>query len=403
MSKRVCIVRHGFYPDDLMVQREALALRDHGFDTEVLCLRLQGQVASEVIDGVWVRRVPLSRAKGGLARYLFDYLAFFFLVAFRLTFEHLRRRYAFIQVDTMPDFLVFATLIPRLLGAKIILQMQEPTPELWAARMGLTQEAHLARASRKQKLLIRLLRWIEQLSLRYAHAAFAVTQQLKENFVAHGADPDKITVYLNVPDPRIFDVEPVEAAGESPPGDERFTLICHGAIEERYGHDTMLQAVAALKSQIPGLQLRITGSGSYRDQLLAQVAALGLQEQVHYLGFVPVEQLVAELKGADVGIVAQKASLYSHLVHTCKMYDYLNFGKPVVASRLRSVSTYFDDDSLCLFEPADAKDLARAILELYQNPERRQALAGNAAKLYQEYRWEKQRQHYLGVFDKLNV
>ena len=91
MPKRVCIVRHGYYPDDLMVQREALALRDHGFDAEVISLRRSGQTASEVVDGVRVRRMPLSRTKGGLLRYLFDYMAFFTLAALTLTAQHLRR------------------------------------------------------------------------------------------------------------------------------------------------------------------------------------------------------------------------------------------------------------------------------------------------------------------------
>jgi glycosyltransferase involved in cell wall biosynthesis len=405
MTKRACLVRHNYYPNDMLVRREATALREYGFDVEVLCLRGRDQPATEVIDGIQVRRLPLGRTKGGISRYLLDYLAFFMLVAIELTIRHLRRRYAVIQVNTMPDFLVFATLIPRLLGAKITLQMYEPTPELWATRLGLTHAADLGRASLPQRAAIGLLRWIEQASLRYAHAVFAVTQQLKDNYVAHGANPGKITVVLNVPDARLFGWES-ETAGASHPSaadNGHFTLICHGAIEERYGHDNMLQAVAALKSTIPGLQLRITGFGNYRDELVTQIESLGIQENVKYLGYVSLEQLVAELRQADAGIVAQKASVYSHLVHTGKMYDYLTFGKPVIASRLRAVNAYFDDDSLCFFEPGNAEDLARAILEMFQQPDRRMSLSHNAGRLYEEYRWEKQRERYWATYAKLGV
>jgi glycosyltransferase involved in cell wall biosynthesis len=365
----------------MLVRREAEALCSIGFDVDVFCLR-GDQPAEEAVDGIRVHRQPLRRNKQGAARNLFEYMAFFFLTAFSLTVAHLHRPFTVIQVNTMPDFLVFATLIPRLLGARVILQMYEPMPELWATRF-------------RSSLTTALIRHIQQWSLRYAYAAFTVTQPLKDNLVSHGADPRKITVVLNAPDTHLFGTIPPRSTLSD--GDS-FTLICHGAIEERYGHDTMLQAVAALRSSIPGLRLRVTGDGSYQAEFLAQVQTLGLQNQVQYLGFVSLAQLAAELSRADVGMVAQKASPYSHLVHTGKMYDYLAFGKPVIVSRLRAVQTYFDEDSLCFFAPGDPNDLARAILELFQQPGKRRTLVENSQKLYSQYKWEKQKEVYLSVY-----
>ncbi len=403
MPKRACLVRHGYYPYDMLFRREASALRQAGYETEVLVLRGRGQGPHQVIDGIHVTHLPLSRSKGGVLRYVWDYGLFFVLVAWTLTLRHLRRRYDVIQVNTMPDFLVFATLIPKLLGAKVVLQMYEPTPELWATRLGLTQPQDLEHAPRKQLWLIKLLRWIEQASLHYTDAALAVTQQLKDNFVAHGANPDKISVVLNVPDTGLFEVDPqaIDKASADLPDQDKFVLVCHGAVEERYGHDTMLHAIAAIKDKTPNLRLRVMGFGSYCESFQAQIQALGLQEHVKFLGYVPLAQLVAELRRADAGIVAQKSSTYSNLVHTGKMYDFLNFGKPVIVSRLRAVTSYFDDDSLCFFTPADPQDLARAILELYQNPQRRQSLARHGARLYEPYRWENQRENYLATFARL--
>ncbi len=384
MTQRAAIVRLNYYPQDMLVRREAAALQSIGFDVDIFCLR-GNEPAEEVIDGIHIHRLPLERKKRGAGRNLLEYLAFFFLAASSLTALHLRRPFTVIQVNTMPDFLVFATLIPRLLGAKVTLQVYEPMPELWATKF-------------KSPLTITLLKLSEQWSLRYAHTAFTVTQSLKERLVSRGADPDKITVVLNVPDACLFGrVSPRSA----PSNGDGFTLICHGAIEERYGHDTMLQAMAAIRSSIPGLRLRITGDGGYRDAFLAQIEALGLQDRVQYLGYVSLDQLIAELGQADVGIVAQKASPYSHLVHTGKMYDYMAFGKPVIASRLQAVQAYFDEDSLCFFAPGDPDDLACAILELFQQPDKRQVLIGNSQKLYDQYKWEKQKETYLSVYRAL--
>ncbi|MBN2002385.1 MAG: glycosyltransferase family 4 protein [Anaerolineae bacterium] len=400
MVKHVCLVRHNYYPENVLVYREAMALRDYGYDVDVICLRGRSETPSEEVDGIHVTRLPLRRVKGGVLRYIYDYTSFFLLAMGVLAIRHLRKRYAFIQVNSMPDFLVFVTWFPRLLGAKVVLQMYEPTPELWAARRGIETQEELDKASFRSRMITRILRWIEQISLWYASAVLTVTEQLKANYVKYGANPDKITVILNAPESRLFEHVPEkpELVAGTP---ERFIVISHGAIEERYGHDTMLEAVALVKDAIPGLQLRITGVGSYLAQFLEKIKAMNLENDVIYLGYISWDQLLSELQQADVGIVAQKSSLYSNLVHTCKMYDFMAFNKPVICSRLNSVATYFNEESLAFFTPNDPADLARALLELYHSPERRESLVRNAAKLYQEYRWEKQREYYWATYARL--
>jgi len=384
MAKRACIIRQGTYPYDLLLRREAEALRDGGFEVDVICEPLSKDKAEEVISGVHVYRLPARLKRGGVIPYVTSYIRFFFSAAFKVTTLHLRHRYSLIQVNTMPDFLVFVTLIPRLMGAKVGLFMYEPMPELWATLYN-------------KRLIVRLLEVLQRWAIGYAHVVFAVTQQQKETFVARGANGDKITVVLNVPDPRLW--EQFVPATTTPK--EHFTLICHGAIEERYGHDTMLQAVEWVRAQIPNLRLRILGNGSYRDEFVAQIKARGLETTVQYLGWVPLQQMVEELYNADVGIVAQKSSPYSNLVHTGKMYDFLAFGKPVLASRLGAVRAYFDEDALCFFEPGDAESLAKGILDLYQYPDRRQVLVENSQRLYLQYKWEKQKEIYLSAYQAL--
>jgi len=379
---RVCIVRH--YSYDMLVRREASALRDAGFDVDVICLGSKEKGIDTVIDGVRMHRIPLTRKKGSILRYLFDYLSFFCLVALKLTVLHLQRRFSCIQVNNMPDFLVFATLIPRLLGAKITMVMYEPTPELWATKYNVPQ-------------LIKMFEFLERLSLRYAHAVFAVTEQMKQVFVSRGCPADKIRVILNVPDTRFF-ASDAPAKIES---NEHFTLICHGAIEKRYGHDTMLQAIDRVRLQIPEVRLRILGYGSYVDEFLAQITEMDLADHVQYLGFVPFAEMIAELQNADVGIIAQKSSPYSNLVHTGKMYDYFSFGLPVLASNLKAVAVYFDDDALYFFEPDDAASLAQGILELYRHPDMRKTLSENSQRLYDRYKWEKQKEIYLSTYFEL--
>lgn len=384
MAKRACIVRQSSYHTDLLVRREAEALRDDGFEVDVICRRVPKSKVQETINGVRVYGLPVNLSREGIIPYIAGYMGFFFAAMFKLTALHLQHRYALIQVNTMPDFLVFATLIPRLMGAKVGLVMYEPMPELWETLY-------------HNRFVVRLLEIVQGLAITYAHTVFAVTQQQKETFVARGANADKITVILNAPDTRFWK----QFAPETTTPNEHFTLICHGRIEERYGHDTMLQAIKRVRSQIPNLRLLILGNGNYRDEFLAQIKAMELETSVLYLGYVPMQKMVEELRNADVGIVAQKDSPYSNLVHTGKMYDFLAFGKPVLISRLRSVQAYFGEDALYFFEPGDAESMARGILDLYQHSEKRQALVENSQRLYRQYCWERQKEIYLSTYRAL--
>src|SRR5919204_555941 len=186
---RVCIVRQ----TDLYeppVQREAEALAGAGFDVEVLCMRHPERPRRARVNGVRITSLPASLHRSSRVRYALGYAWFFLLVACTLAARHLRRPYAAVQVKTMPDFLVFAAVVPKLLGARVFAYMNEPTPELAETLFG-------------PGPLNRVLELVEQRALAFADHAFTVTEELKQRYVDRGADPERITVVLNGADPKV--------------------------------------------------------------------------------------------------------------------------------------------------------------------------------------------------------
>jgi glycosyltransferase involved in cell wall biosynthesis len=313
-----------------------------------------------------------------------EYAWFCALAGSTLTVRHLRRRYTAVQVNTMPDFLVFAAIVPKLLGARVLAYMKEPIPEL-------------AETMFDHPLLTRLLAWIEQRALRFADHSLTVTQELKDRYVERGADPDWITVVLNCAAPEAM------LDGWSPPaaGKNGFMVLSHGSVEDRYGQDTLVEAAALLREEVPGLRVVLTGRGSGVDDLLRSIAELSVSDIVEFKGWVTWSEIADLLHLADVGVVAQKASPYSHLVQTNKMVDYWIFDTPVIASRLRSVSELYDNGVLEYFEPGDARSLADAIRRLWQDPARRDELTRNGKRALEQNGWEVQREIYLDVYDRL--
>jgi glycosyltransferase involved in cell wall biosynthesis len=83
------------------------------------------------------------------------------------------------------------------------------------------------------------------------------------------------------------------------------------------------------------------------------------------------------------------------------MYEFIELGKPVLASRLKSVEAYFGEEALYYFEPGNPKSLAEGILDLYRHPLKRQALVEKSQEVYNDYRWMKQKEIYQSAYQTL--
>ncbi len=394
--RAIAIVRHSFYPFELNVKREAEALRDAGFDVHVICLRGPGEKARETVDGVEVYRLPVGHKRGKILRYVWEYNAFFVLASWKLARLHRAHRFVAVQVNTMPDYLVFVALYPKLNGAKVVLHLHEPIPELFETMF-------------PDRWYTRPFVWavtrVEQASIKFADRALTVTEQMRDNYARRGADASKITVVVNVPDDRHFRREQyahLRPRIEAIKMEERtrgvFRILTHGAIEERYGFDTIVRALAMAKERVPGVQFRFMGAGEFLEPVKELAASLGVGDRVQHLGFVPFEQMIEEILLADVCVVAVKASPYSVLVHTNKMYEYMALERPVIASRLGSVAAYADSDTLVFFEPGNADDLAEKFVWAAAHRDELARRVDRANATYERLRWEKEKQAYLSEY-----
>ena len=397
-GRRVCFVRHSFYPAELNVKREAEALVREGYDVSVICLRDKGEAPFELIEGVRIHRMPIGHKRGKIMRYLIEYEVFFVLASLKLLGLHFKKAFQFIQINTMPDYLVFVALIPKLFGTKVILHVHEPMPELFKTMF---PQAHNAP-------LISMIQFFERLSVKFAHRALTVTREMRDKLGSRGADINKITVIVNVPDDEMFRLDryrsKMKEVSEQKKEDRRkgkFRLITHGAIEERYGHDTVVRAVARVRDEIPGLEFGVLGKGSYLNGMLALARELKVEDRVIYKGFVDFDDMVYEILAADVGIVSMKSNPYSNLVHTNKMYEYMALQRPVIASRLQSVNSYFPDDTIVYYEPGNDEDLAEKIYYVFSHPEELDQRVEASNQIYETYRWERERKKYLGVYQGL--
>jgi glycosyltransferase involved in cell wall biosynthesis len=379
---RIAVVRQGNFELDPRVQREVHALLDAGHEVDVIALRRSGQPYIEREGRLTIRRVPAPRQRGGTIAYLAEYALFFLMALALLTALHIRRRYKLVQVHSLPDPLVFVAIVPKLTGARVILDLHECMPEFFATKFGVDLDHPRVRAVAAG----------EQAAIRFADFAITCTEQMREAFVGRGADPEKVGVVHNGAEEDVFDPD------KHPPRAREngsFTLICHGSVEERYGLDTAIKAVASLQDDIPELKLQIYGKGSQLPELRQLANQLDVRDRVEFNGnWIPLDELVEAIAAADAGVVAMKRDVFRDLVHCNKMYDLVAMRRPVITSRTRSVEAYFSDDAFLWFTAEDHEDLARAIRKLYADPALGERLVEQAGEEVEPYRWPRQREQY---------
>jgi glycosyltransferase involved in cell wall biosynthesis len=387
MKPAVCIIRFASYPKESHVRRDAQCLHDAGYAVDIIASRDEGQKGRETVDGVRVHRLPISTRRGSAAVYMWRYSVFFILCFLTLSVLHLRRRYRVVEVDTMPDFLVFATLLPKLTGAKIILYLFEAMPELFDAKLRRTSGHVVSRS----------LRTIERWATRYADHVVTVNRIHEAIVAARCPVAGKVSVILNVPREELIRraTPPRDASGA-------FVLVYHGTIAERYGVQTAVEALAKIGDERQHMRLLVLGEGDYLDDLKRMTSDLGVADRVEFMGWVSFERMVEILSCADVGLVPLIRDGYTDLMLPNKLFEYIGLDIPVVSARTDAIHEYYGEGCLAYYEPGDATDCARAIVDLYDDPSKRRGIAEEAKKVYESsHRWGLMQEVYTGIYRRL--
>ena len=386
------MIVHAYYEEDSRVRREAEALVARGRPVDVFALRRPGDAAEAAVDGVQVHRLDVQRHQGaGLGTYLREYLAFLFRAGWAVTRAHRHRRFALVQVHTLPDFLVFAGLPLRLVGVPLVIDLHEAMPEFFRMRF--------PRAS--NPVVHRLLVLQERASISLAGAALTVNDALAARLVAMGVRADKVTVVLNSPSLIRFD--PSGYPHRAFCADGTLRIVYAGALTPTYEMDVAIDAVARIGAARPALpvSLEVYGRGDAEAPLRARVAELGVVDRVTFHGRIPIEDVPAAIAAADIGIAPTRRDPFTDFSLSTKIFEYGAMGKPVVASRLPLIERTFPPGSVAVYDPGDADALAAAILAIVDDLPAREAAVARTMERIRELSWEHEADRLMALFERL--
>jgi len=220
-----------------------------------------------MVRGVRVIRVNQSKYRGKTRfRYLLAYLDFFLRCFVKTTALFFKQRYSVIHVNNMPDFLVFSTIVPKLCGTKIILDIHDPMPNTFASKF----------KGEENGFFYRMLLWQERLSAAYCSRVITVHDPVRDGIlIKHGLAPDSIKVIANFADEELFPLRKLYNV------DGKVRCIFHGTILERSGLGTLITALANIRNK-DRISVKIIGEGDFSPTLKGMIRSSNLDHVVEF-------------------------------------------------------------------------------------------------------------------------
>jgi glycosyltransferase involved in cell wall biosynthesis len=400
-SVRVCAITCDCYPEDVLVRRTAEAAANAGFEYHVICSMGDGQKKYDVVNGVHVHRIYMRGRKakplGRISAFPFSVMLrlwtlFAFLALLKVARLHLKLRFDVVHVHNMPDFLVFSAIVPKCLGARVILHVQDVSPELMAVKA-----KGLFRA-----VTVPLAKWQERISTRFADHVLTVGWPFEKRLLERGVPREKLSSVGNSADPKIFPKEKGtdpflgEATAERP-----LILMYYGTCSERNGLDTAIRAFAKARTAAPHLRLHLKGAGDSLLRFRQLTQALGVADHVVFSPFGPLDQVVDFVVQGDIGIIPYPSDGFMELVLPTKAYELAWMRRPIIASDTIAIRSMFRPGSIRLCGPSNVDSFAEAIIDLYRYPKKRAEMVANAERDYADYRWELMAERYRQLLASL--
>jgi glycosyltransferase involved in cell wall biosynthesis len=284
--------------------------------------------------------------------------------------------------------------LSRKLGIPLVLEYN--SSEVWTS-INMGGKLRLPGTARK----------IETTNLQRADAVVVVSDELKEDLVRSGVDPEKVFVNYNGADTRLFnpaiDGNQVRSSLGLEPG--AIVIGYTGSFGKCHGLFLLAEAAKSLSDRARRYQFLLIGSGPEEEALKKKIREEGLEKSIILAGSLPNQMVPEYLAACDI-LIAPYTPLPDgsrFFQSPMKIFEYMAMGRPTVTTALgQSRKIIKDGVTGVLVEPDSAEALARAIEKLAESPDLRAAM-GRSARLEVEanYTWGRNAARTLEICEEV--
>ena len=378
-------------PFDRRVWQEATTLLAAGYGVAIVCPTGKGfESHYECVDGIPIYRYDLPNEAEGALGYLVEYSAALWH-SFRLAWK-VRRRHGFdvVHACNPPDLLfLVGGFFKWMSGAKFVFDHHDINPELYEAKFG------------RRDFFWKLMVWLERRTFRAADVSIATNQSYRRIAIERGGmDPARVHVVRSGPKlDRLRIQPPVPALKQG----RRYLVGYVGVMGKQEGIDYLLQAARYIVKDLQRTDVHfgIVGGGTSLGEMKLLAASLGLADFVTFTGRVPDAELLDMLNTADVCVNPDVANEMNDKSTMNKIMEYMALGKPIVQFDL--TEGRFSAGAASLYAAKnDAVDMARKIIELLDDSDRRQRMGElGRRRVEHELEWRFEAPKLLAAYEQL--
>jgi glycosyltransferase involved in cell wall biosynthesis len=211
----------------------------------------------------------------------------------------------------------------------------------------------------------------EAAAMRAADHVITIAEAMRDDIVARGVDPERVTVIPNGVDVTRFAPEPPDPALRSRYGlDGRFTFGYVSNLDHpRENQELLIAATALLLRRGRAVACLIVGDGKRRRELEDASRAAGVEGRVVFTGRVAHDEVRAHYALLDAFVVPRRDERAARTVTPLKPYEALAMARPLVVADLPALTEIAAPDERGLvFRTGDAEALATTLERLMDDP-----------------------------------
>jgi glycosyltransferase involved in cell wall biosynthesis len=334
--------------------------------------------------GLNVCYVPTFR-KNTLSYLLYEIVSFFYLTFYILNWKpdviYLRQGL----------FEVFPPILARLFGVPYVIE-----------KNGLMEDEFRSRGF--SEIVIKILRLAEEINFRLSDKIVCVTEGIKREIVRrYKVNEGKLMVIPNGANIELFrPLDKRECRRKLGLEENAFYVGFVGSFAPWQGLEILIEAAKRVKEQgYAQIKYILVGDGEQESLLRQKVREYKLEQEIRFTGRVAYEQVVNYINTFDVCYLCKERLSFGF--SPLKLYEYLACGRPVIASRVDGVKEVIEEGKCgYLFEPGDAEELAKRIIQSYQERDALQEMGLRGRRLVEnKYSWRMTAKRIVKVLNEI--
>lgn len=237
-------------------------------------------------------------------------------------------------------------------------------------------------------------------ALRKADALVTVSSFTRDELIRRGVEPERIRVITNgvnlerfspgAKDSEILAQHKIEG---------KKLLLTIARVEERKGHDRVIEALPQILKAVPDVVYLVVGDGPYMETLKSLTKNLGLEDKVVFAGRVPREDPTRYYRSCDVFIMPNRTLSNGNTEGFGLVFLEANAcGKPVIGGKAGGVpDAVADGETGILVDGNSVEEIAKAAIQLLSNKELAERMGQAGYKRALNFSWDNKASEFREV------